>query len=123
MTGRTNAGLVVAIDYYDGEAEGFAQAGAQCCYFNRLDEDSDTGLATYAVLPVDLALFEEVVRLSGAVRPPCGVFVYAGSSSALNTMLDEILPNLRQQIRTVGNAYQGPNLLEALQSPYSGTTR
>ena len=115
MTTRADAGLVVAIDYYDGEAEGFAQVGSRCCYFKRLDEDSDTGLATYAVVPVDFETFEKVVQLSGAVRPPSGVFVYAGSSSALNTLLDNILPKLRQAICPAGHTQRGPSFLESLQ--------
>jgi hypothetical protein len=108
--------LIVAIDYYDGEAEGFARLGNHYSYFVRLkdDGDGDTKFNQYASATVDQLLFDQIADLAGAVPPPSGVFVYSGSCDALNRKLDEVIPDLRRRLTEGSLRSQGNSYLESI---------
>jgi hypothetical protein len=108
--------LVIAIDYYDGEAEGFARIDSRCFYFQRVDVDDLSNINQYIFVSVDDSFFEELARLAGAVRPPNGVLVYSGSIDALNHTLDKALPNLRGLLATTGRRLHGHSVLDSLKA-------
>lgn len=114
MTGNQIKSLVIAIDYYDGEAEGFCRFGSECFYFRRSSDGVDTGLENYACVPIESSLFERVSFFSGADGQSKDVFVYPGGSNGLDAMLDQLLPSLRQRLDTERVEVNGFSVLDAL---------
>jgi hypothetical protein len=105
--------LVIALDYYDGEVEGFARCAGECSYFMRLSVDDDD-INEYASISMECMLFDEIVDLLGGVGILGKVFVYSGYDDGLNQHLDELVSELRMQLQHAGLKLRGHSYLDAV---------
>lgn len=112
MTIDAKGDLVIALDYYDGEVEGFARCGGECTYFTRLCIDHDD-INEYESVPMDCLLFDEIVDFLQDIKTSGKVFVYSGSDDGLNQRLDELIPEFRLQLKQMGRRLRGRTYLEA----------
>jgi len=112
MTVGAKNDLVIALDYYDGEVEGFARCGGECSYFMRLCVDDDD-INEYVSISIECLLFDEIVDLLRYDGISVKVLVYSGSNDDLNKRLDELVPELRLQLQLAGRRLNGHSYLKA----------
>ncbi len=115
MNPMTLEDLVIAFDYYDGEAEGVARCDGAFSYFVRraCDECDDIDVYEYVSVDVGGDLFDEIATKAEANMPRNGVFVYAGANESLNRQLDLVLPKLRLQVIRKGQTTHGQSYLDS----------
>lgn len=112
MTDYIRRDLVIALDYYDGEAEGFAHCEGECSYFMRTRVDEDDA-NEYECVAMQCSFFDGMVE-SLEIGVVLGeVFVYSGNNDGINQQLEEILPVLRSRLQSAGYKVFGRNYLDA----------
>lgn len=115
MSTDNSTDLVIAVDYYDGEAEGLARHRGACNYFRRVAVDLPGDVNEYVSIEVDCSLLEAIAGLIGADANDSTVFVYSGASEAANRRLDELIPPLRSRADQVGRKTRGHTYLDSMQ--------
>ncbi|MGO1070756.1 hypothetical protein [Lysobacter sp. CA199] len=106
MTANSENYLVIAVDYYDGEAEGLVRLDAECRYFRREKLGVEDEKNEYVSVAIDCLVFEEIASLVGASVFQ-GVFVYSGSNHVADKKLDEFIPVWRLQCERIGQKSRG----------------
>lgn len=114
MSENQNQPLIIAIDYYDGEAEGFARIDNRYRYFTRLSVGETSGINQYSSTAIEHEFFDRIATLAEASRHKDLVFLYDGSNAALNDMLDEALPSLRKRLVASNMRSQGTSFLASI---------
>jgi len=109
--------LVIAFDYYDGEAEGVARYRGECRYFVRIASDENDNYE-YASVAVDCELFNEIAAMACATTSPSGVFVYSGVNDGLNQRLDQVVPEFRLSANRMSQRTHGRSYLESVRNQY-----
>lgn len=115
MVAGTRGDLVIALDYYDGEVEGFARCGGEFSYFKRISIGDDD-VNEYESVSLDRSLFDDIAGWFRGDLVPGKVFVYSGSDSGLNQRLEALVPPLRLQLQRIGRRLRGCNYLDAATS-------